>query len=520
MSLLKVESLSHSFIDKALYENASFDLHKGEHMGIVGQNGAGKSTLMKILIEEIIPDKGDIKWQPNIQIGHLDQYAEIDGIYTISQYLKRAFHDLFEMEDRMNKLYEESAMTGDPDKLLKAAAYQEQLEARDFYSVDSTINKIAAGLGVNAIGMNRIIAELSGGQRAKVILAKLLLEEPNILLLDEPTNFLDKEHVEWLANYLMNFEGAFIVVSHDFDFLEKVTSCICDVEFGTVKKYYGKYSDFVRQKKHLRKDYIRQYHAQQKKIEKTEEYIRRNIAGVNSKIAQGRRKQLQRMERIAPPSFTYKPSIHFRELPISVQTVLEVNNLEVGYDFALLPKLNFSVMGGQKLVITGFNGVGKSTLLKTIVGTIASISGEFHFSEQIKIGYYEQDLNWSNDSLTPLQIISEQFPKLNMKEIRHHLAACCVKDTHVSQEIHTLSGGEQSKVKLCGLLLSPCNFLILDEPTNHLDAEAKESLQKALIRFKGSIILVSHEASFYHGWADSIFNIESGLIEESKKDDK
>lgn len=310
----------------------------------------------------------------------------------------------------------------------------------------------------------------------------------------------------------MNFEGAFIVVSHDFDFLEKVTSCICDVEFGTVKKYYGKYSDFVRQKEHLRKDYIRQYYAQQKKIEKTEEYIRRNIAGVNSKIAQGRRKQLQRMERIAPPSFTHKPSIHFQELPISVQTVLEVNNLEVGYDFALLPKLNFSVMGGQKLVITGFNGVGKSTLLKTIVGNIASISGEFHFSEQIKIGYYEQDLNWSNDSLTPLQIISEQFPKLNMKEIRHHLAACGVKDTHVSQEIRTLSGGEQSKVKLCGLLLSPCNFLILDEPTNHLDAEAKEALQKALIKFKGSIILVSHEASFYLDWADSIFHIETGLV--------
>ncbi|MCJ0850078.1 ABC-F family ATP-binding cassette domain-containing protein [Bacillus cereus] len=512
MSLLKVESLSHSFIDKVLYENASFDLHKGEHMGIIGQNGAGKSTLMKILVGEIIPDKGDIKWQPNIQIGHLDQYAEIDEGYTISQYLKRAFYDLYEMEKRMNKLYEESAMTGDENQLLKAAKIQGLLEAHDFYSVDSITNKVASGLGIDVIGMDRVIGELSGGQRAKVILAKLLLEEPNILLLDEPTNFLDKEHVEWLANYLMNFEGAFIVISHDFDFLEKVTSCICDVEFGTVKKYYGKYSDFVRQKEHLRKDYIRQYYAQQKKIEKTEEYIRRNIAGVNSKIAQGRRKQLQRMERIAPPSFTHKPSIHFQELPISVQTVLEVNNLEVGYDFALLPKLNFSVMGRQKLVITGFNGVGKSTLLKTIVGNIDSISGEFHFSEQIKIGYYEQDLNWSNDSLTPLQIISEQFPKLNMKEIRHHLAACGVKDTHVSQEIRTLSGGEQSKVKLCGLLLSPCNLLILDEPTNHLDAEAKEALQKALIKFKGSIILVSHEASFYLDWADSIFHIETGIV--------
>ncbi|MEN1936830.1 ABC-F family ATP-binding cassette domain-containing protein [Paenibacillus sp. 102] len=512
MSLLKVENVSHCFIDKILYENATFDLYKGEHMGVVGQNGSGKSTLIKILMGEVIPDAGDIKWQSNIQIGHLDQYAEIDGNHTVLAYLKMAFIDLFEMEKRMSKLYEESAITGDEEQLLQAAEYQEQLEAQEFYSIDSTINKIAAGLGIDAIGMDRRIEELSGGQRAKVILAKLLLEKPNVLLLDEPTNFLDKEHVEWLTGYLVGFEGAFIVVSHDFDFLEEVSSCICDIEFGTIKKYYGKYSDFLRQKEHLRKDYIRQYHAQQKQIEKTEEYIRRNIAGVNSKIAQGRRKQLERMERIAPPAFTHKPSIRFRELDLSKQTVLTINDLEVGYNSALLPKLNFSVIGGQKLVITGFNGIGKSTLLKTLVGRIPSISGDFDFADPIKIGYYEQDLKWENGAMTPIQIISEQFPKLNMKEIRHHLAQCGVKDTNVTQEIRTLSGGEQSKVKLCRLLLTPCNFLILDEPTNHLDAEAKKALQNALVRFKGSVLLVSHEGNFYREWADSIFNIENGVM--------
>ncbi|GIP33562.1 ABC-F family ATP-binding cassette domain-containing protein [Paenibacillus sp. J2TS4] len=512
MCLLIVENLSHSFIDKTLYENAFFDLHKGEHMGIVGQNGAGKSTLIKILMGEIIPDEGEIKWQPNIQIGHLDQYAEIDGNHTIWEYLKTAFADLIEMENKMNRLYQDSAITGDTDQLLQAATYQEQLEANDFYSVDSNINKMAAGLGIDAIGIDRKIQDLSGGQRAKVILAKLLLEKPNVLLLDEPTNFLDKEHVEWLANYLEAFDGAFIIVSHDFAFLEKVSSCICDIEFGTVKKYYGKYSDFLRQKEHLRQDYIRRYNAQQKKIEKTEEYIRKNIAGNNSKIAKGRRKQLERMERIAPPTFTHKPSIQFDELPISSHTVLTVKDLEVGYESALLPKLNFSVMGGQKLIITGFNGIGKSTLLKTLVGRIPAISGYFRFSDQIKMGYYEQDLNWDNGAITPLQIISEQFPKLNVKEIRQHLARCGVKDKNVSQEISTLSGGEQSKVKLCGLILSPCNFLILDEPTNHLDAEAKEALQKALIQFKGSVLLVSHEDNFYLDWADNIFNIENGIF--------
>ncbi|GIN94399.1 ABC transporter ATP-binding protein [Siminovitchia terrae] len=512
MSLLTVENLSHSFIDKTLYENAYFDLHKSEHMGIVGQNGAGKSTLIKILMGKIIPDEGEIKWQPSIQIGHLDQYAEIDGNNTIWEYLKTAFEDLFEMENKMNRLYQDSAITGNTEQLLQAATYQEQLEANDFYSVDNNINKIAAGLGIDAIGIDRKIQELSGGQRAKVILAKLLLEKPNVLLLDEPTNFLDKEHVEWLANYLEAFDGTFIIVSHDFDFLEKVSSCICDIEFGTIKKYYGKYSDFLRQKEHLRQDYIRRYNAQQKKIEKTEEYIRKNIAGNNSKIAKGRRKQLERMERIAAPTFTHKPSIQFDEAPITTHTVLTVKDLEVGYVSALLPKLNFSVMGGQKLIITGFNGIGKSTLLKTLVGRIPAISGYFRFSDQIKMGYYEQDLNWGNGAMTPLKIISEQFPKLNVKEIRQHLARCGVKDKNLSQAISTLSGGEQSKVKLCGLLLSPFNFLILDEPTNHLDAEAKEALRKALIQFKGSVLLVSHEESFYCDWADGIFNIENGIM--------
>ncbi|WP_028776971.1 ABC-F family ATP-binding cassette domain-containing protein [Shimazuella kribbensis] len=508
MSLLQVENLSHTFPDKKLYENASFDLYKGEHMGVVGQNGAGKSTLIKILTGEVIPDKGVIHWQPNLNIGHLDQHAKVNGHYSIYDYLCTAFASLFEMEAKMTQLYEESAVSGDNNQLMQAVAYQEQLEANDFYLIDSKIQKIASGLGIDAIGLDRIIQELSGGQRAKVILAKLLLEQPNVLLLDEPTNFLDKEHVEWLAEFLLSFKGAFIVVSHDDAFLEKISSCICNIELGTVKKYHGTYSDFVRQKEHLQEDYIRQYRTQQRQIEKTEEYIRKNIAGVNSKIAKGRRKQLDRVERMAPPTFTQKPTIHFQELSLQAQTVLTVNGLEVGYDVSLLPKLNFSVAGGEKLVITGFNGIGKSTLLKTLVGVIPKIAGSFRFSEQIKMGYYEQDAKWENGSQTPIQIISDAYPRMNKREIFGHLAQCGVKDKHVTQEIQSLSGGEQAKVRLCRLVLSPCNFLILDEPTNHLDADAKEALQQALVAFEGSVILVSHEASFYRDLADRIFNIE------------
>ncbi|MBB6735331.1 ABC-F family ATP-binding cassette domain-containing protein [Cohnella zeiphila] len=508
MSLLKVENLSHAFADKKLYDNASFELYKGEHMGIVGQNGSGKSTLIRILLGATVPDQGAVKWQSDAKIGHLDQYAEVDGGLTVSEYLHTAFAHLYAIEEKMNRLYEESAASGDEASLLRAAAYQDRLEAEDFYTVDSRIGRIAAGLGLDAIGMDRPVRELSGGQRAKAILAKLLAEKPNVLLLDEPTNFLDQDHAEWLAGFLTAFDGAYIVVSHDFDFLEKISSCICDIEFGTIRKYYGKYSDFLRQKEHLRQDYVRRYEAQQKQIEKTEEYIRRNIAGVNTRIAQGRRKQLDRMERLTPPAFVHPPSIRFREMPISATAVLTVQKLEVGYRSSLLPELNFKIAGGEKLVIAGFNGIGKSTLLNTLVGRLPAMAGSCRFSEQAAVGYYEQELTWENDTLTPMQVISERYPGLNAKEIRRQLALCGVRGDHAAQPVGTLSGGEQSKVKLCRLLLAPCNFLILDEPTNHLDAETKKALQSALARFSGSVLLVSHEEGFYKGWVDRILRLE------------
>lgn len=507
MSLLKVTELSHCFIEKPLYDKANFDLFKGEHIGVVGQNGAGKSTLIKILLGEVVPDNGEIKWQPNIKIGHIDQYAEIDTDTNIMEYLRTAYLELYNIENEMDLLYCEGAATGNEQKLIKASNYQEILLRSDFYSIDSNINKVVKGLGLDTVGIGKPISELSGGQRAKAILAKLLLSEYDVLLLDEPTNFLDKEHVEWLSAYLNEFEGAFIVVSHDFDFLEKITTGICDIEFGTIKKYHGKYSQFIKQKINLREDYIRQYQSQKKKIEITEEYIRKNKAGVNSKMARGRQKILDRTERMAPPSFAIKPYISFTEAELAVQRALTVHNLEVGYYYSLLPKLNFTVAGGQKIVITGFNGIGKSTLLKTLISQIPCIAGGFKFAEQVKIGYYEQDLVWEDISATPLEIAANKYPKMNTKEIRRALARCGVKEEHVSRGISTLSGGEQSKVKLCIMILSTYNFLILDEPTNHFDTETKEALKNALIEFKGSIILVSHEEKFYKDWADKVISI-------------
>lgn len=507
MSLLTVKNLTQGFTEKNLYKDAAFELYAGEHVGVVGQNGAGKSTLLNILLGHTIPDTGEIRWQKGTSLGYLDQQASIEAGVTIRDYLKTAFSSLYEAEREMLLCYEKMATEEDGESAARAASLQEQLLQSDFYQIDSEIEKIANGLGLDAIGLDRLVSELSGGQRAKVILAKLLLQDPDVLLLDEPTNFLDKEHVEWFSGYLAALDNTFVVVSHDFAFLQRITDRILDIEFGTIKKYYGGYADFLRQKTFLREDYVRRYNAQQKEIERTEEFIRRNIAGIKTRMAQGRRKQLARMERIAPPGFTEKPSFRFETSENIPSEALKVEALEVGYYYPLLPPLNFSVMGGEKLVITGFNGIGKSTLLKTLVGDIEKLSGKFRFSEIAKVAYYSQDLVWEYPERTPIETFMDAFPKYNIKEARQKLARCGVRAAHAMQPLETLSGGEQSKVKLTLLIEQKGNFLVLDEITNHLDAETKGVLEAAIKAFSGSVILVSHEEKFYQSFADRVFDI-------------
>lgn len=508
MSLLEIEGLTHSFGDNTLYKNAAFTLNKGEHIGIVGQNGAGKSTLIRICTEQIIPDDGHIHWQPQISIGYLDQYAEIERDLTMRSFLKSAFSRLYQIEKEMTLLYERAA-GGQTECLDLAARYQEQLEIHHFYSIDTQIEQVATGLGLLAIGLERPIEQMSGGQRAKVILAKILLEQPDVLLLDEPTNFLDKEHISWLSDYLSVLENAYMVVSHDHSFLEKIANRICDIDNHTIRKYYGTYSEFLKKKTFLQEDYMRQYSAQQKEIKKTEEFIRKNIAGRKSKMARGRRTQLERMEKMETlDQKVRKPHFHFPSIPLTNTEHLWVKQLSVGYHYPVLRDVDFTINGGQKVVITGFNGIGKSTLLKTLIGKIPSINGQYKFSDQVTIGYLEQDLLWDDTTRTPLQIISDSYTELTMKELRKSLARCGISSKHALQPIGTLSGGEQAKVKICLLTLRPSNFLILDEPTNHLDAQAKDALKSALAEFPGTVLLVSHEESFYREWTQKVIHME------------
>ncbi len=510
MSILEVSNLSHSFGEKLLYKNAEFKLFKGEHMAITGQNGTGKTTLLRSIIGDITPDSGEIRWKKNIKIGYLDQYAKVDPNLTIFEYLKSAFNDLYKIESELNKLYENMGQQNSEEIVEKMSDYQNLLINRGFYEIESTILKVSAGLGIDSLGMDTPLSNLSGGQRAKVILAKLILEKPEVMLLDEPTNFLDKEHISWLASYLKSFKGAFMIISHDFDFVKKVATCILDIEFKKITKYNGGFERFLEIKGFKMENYIREFKAQQKEIKKQEDFIAKNrVRASTAKQAQARIKKLEKMDKIPPPQNPPKPNFKLVSLPIANQKALKVNSLEIGYEKVLLPKITFDIKPGEKIIITGFNGIGKSTLLKTLLGIIPPISGNFKFADYVKIAYFEQDLVWEDKSLTPIEVISNKFPKKPEKEIRKMLARCGILAKNAIAPISTLSGGEQSKVKLCILVNQKSNFLILDEPTNHLDNDAKEVLKEQLIKWEGNLILVSHESNFYKDIADKIINLKS-----------
>lgn len=508
--MLKVENLSHTFGEKILYKNISFELFKSKHMCLVGQNGSGKSTLLNILTGKIIPDKGNITWLKNIKLGYIDQYIKIDEDKTVFEYMKTAFIKIFDTEQQLNNLYAQINIDTSKKILNRISALQIFLEDNDYYQIESTILKVADGLGINTIGMKKKLKELSADQRTKIILAKLLLEKPDLLLLDEPTNFLDKEHIQWLTEYLQAFKNSFVIISHDFNFLDKVTNCICDIEFCTFKKYKGRSSKFLEQKNLKREEHIKSFAAQQKQIKKLEDYITKNKARASTAaMAKSRQKKLDKIDKLSKPENLPRPSFYFNSLPIHHQKALIAENLEIGYKYPLLPKINFSIEAGEKTVITGFNGIGKSTLLKTLVREINPISEQFKFADNTKIAYFEQDLKFTNHAHAPIKIISEKFPELQEKQIRKYLAQCALKSKNAIQPISTLSGGEQSKIKICILMLTKANILILDEPTNHLDNDSKDVLKSELENWSANLILVSHEKNFYNNWANKIIDIEN-----------
>ena len=504
MSILEVKNLSHGFGDRAIFENVSFRLLKGEHIGLVGANGEGKSTFMSIVTGKLQPDEGKVEWSKYVTAGYLDQHAVLEKGMTVRDVLRTAFDELFKTEERINEIYMSMAEEGaDVDALMEEVGeLQDRLETRDFYTLDAKIDEVARALGVMDFGMDTDVTDLSGGQRTKILLAKLLLEKPDILLLDEPTNYLDAEHIAWLKRYLQEYENAFVLISHDIPFLNDVINIVYHVENQDLVRYAGNYDNFQSVYAMKKAQLEAAYERQQKEIADLQDFVNRNKARVATRnMAMSRQKKLDKMDIIELQAEKPKPEFHFKESRTPGRFIFQTKDLVIGYDRPLTKApLNLTFERNQKVAIVGANGIGKTTLLKSLLGIIQPLEGEVETGDFIDLGYFEQEAEGSRQ--TPLEAVWDAFPALNQAEVRAALAKCGLTSKHIESQIQVLSGGEQSKVRFCLLMNRENNVLILDEPTNHLDVDAKEELKRALQAFKGSILMVCHEPDFYEGWTD------------------
>ena len=465
MSILNVENLSHGFGDRAIFQNVSFRLLKGEHIGLIGANGEGKSTFMNIITGKLQPDEGKVEWAKRVRIGYLDQHTVLEKGMTIRDVLKSAFAFLFELEEQMNAICDhlgdapEDEMNAMMEEL---GTIQDLLMNHNFYTIDAKVEEVGRALGLADIGLDKDVTDLSGGQRTKVLLGKLLLEKPDILLLDEPTNYLDVQHIEWLKRYLQEYENAFILISHDIPFLNSVINIIYHMENQRLDRYVGDYDKF-------------------------------------QEVYEVKKSQLEAAYKKQQQEF------HFQEARTAGKCIFETEGLVIGYDEPLSKPLDLYMERGEKIVLTGANGIGKTTLLKSILGLIPSLEGKVTLGDYLCIGYFEQEMAPGNTT-TCIEEIWKEFPGYTQYQVRSALAKCGLTTKHIESQVRVLSGGEQAKVRLCKLINRETNLLLLDEPTNHLDVEAKEELKRALTEYKGNIVLICHEPDFYENFATRVWD--------------
>ena len=505
MAILEAIDIEFNYGDKELYQKASLKINPKEHCALVGINGSGKSTFLSLLIGDIRPDKGKIIWQDHVTYSYLDQQLKVSGDIIGYEFVYGVYADLFEKEKRMEELYAEAA-NGEAgyEKLLdRASRLAEEISIAGFYALQEKVGRITNGLGLPPFLLNRPLRTLSGGERAKVFLAKLLLEEKDVLLLDEPTNFLDAKQVEWLATYLQEYPQAFLLVSHDREFMKKCVDVVFALENKTITRYKGDFDHYLVQREVDRAQYEKNYKAQQRYIKNEEDFIAKHIVRATSaKAAKSRRTRLSHLEVMAAPQkeggevhFHFPFSHHVGEKP------LQIADLSIGYRFPLLEGISFTVRQGDKLAVLGRNGVGKTTLIRTLLGEIPALNGEYAFLPGIQIGYYGQDTTIDLNQ-TPFEYVKSIYPELDNTHVRSLLGRFGVRADLALRKMSELSGGEITKTRLAILGQRPTNFLILDEPTNHLDQKAKDSLFKAIEEYEGEVILVSHEKDFYDGLLD------------------
>ena len=503
MSILNVEHLTHGFGDRAIFNDVSFRLLKGEHIGLVGANGEGKSTFMNIVTGKLMPDEGKVEWAKNVRVGYLDQHSTLTKGMTIESVLKSAFAWLFELEENMNQICDRLG-EAEPDEMdammEELGVIQDTLTMHDFYIIDAKVEEVARALGLLDLGLSHDVTDLSGGQRMKVLLAKLLLEKPDILLLDEPTNYLDAEHIAWLKRYLQEYENAFILISHDIPFLNDVVNIIYHMENQRLDRYVGDYDEVKKSQLEAA------YRKQQQEISELKDFVARNKARVATRnMAMSRQKKLDKMDVIELAAERPKPEFNFKLGRTPGRYIFETKDLVIGYDEPLSKPLNISMERGHKIALVGANGIGKTTLLKSILGLIPSLGGSVELGENLEIGYFEQEIKGENRN-TCIDEIWEEFPSFSQYEVRSALAKCGLTTKHIESLVRVLSGGEQAKVRLCKLINKSTNVLLLDEPTNHLDVDAKDELKRALQEYRGSILLICHEPEFYQDIVNEVWD--------------
>ena len=521
MNVLNVSNLAKSYPNKTIFSGLSFNLEKGDKAGLVGLNGAGKSTLFNILTGRLRADEGKIFIPTDIKVGYLEQILSLDSDMTIYDYCLSVFEDLISLEKEIRDLEKKMSTEKDPDKL--AAIMDEYTRKSDLYhnkngyAMESELEGTLSAMGFAREDFNKKITELSGGQKARVELAGLLLEKPDLLLLDEPTNHLDIKAINFLENFIKNYKGTAIIISHDRYFLDATVNRMMVLEYGKLSTYTGNYTVFMEKRKKDREVRIHQYKSQQKEIERQEEIIDRlkNLGGSKRKrgISQSRSRQklLDKMERIEKPvELSDTMNLKFTPRIQSGMDVLKVSDLRMSFDDKeIFKNISFEIYRNERAAIIGDNGVGKTTLFKLILGELFQDGGRAKLGESVNVGYFDQEQKSLNLENTIFDEIRETFPMLTNFEIRSYLAKFMFYDTDVFREISELSGGERARISLLKLMISDCNFILMDEPTNHLDIDSKEILEDAILDFEGTLLIISHDRYFLNKIASKILDMKA-----------
>ncbi|KFZ39357.1 ABC-F family ATP-binding cassette domain-containing protein [Thermoactinomyces sp. CICC 24226] len=515
--LLQAKNIEKTFGGNIIFQNVDLKINEGEHIGLIGPNGAGKSTLLRILIRELLPDEGEIHLSKKARVGYLAQNSGLQSEKTVWDELLLPFQELIGMEKQLRLLETEMGkeeVYTRPDiyekTLEKYSSLQSAFEEKGGYAYEAKIRRALTGLGMGGIDWKATpVQSLSGGQKTRVALAKLLLEEPDLLILDEPTNYLDMDAMSWLEQMLANYPGALLLVSHDRYFLDRLVTIIYELEHHQITRYVGNYSSYVKQKEARWEQQQKLYEKQQAEIKRMEEFIERNIARASTtKRAQSRRKALEKMERIEPPSpRPRKAAIRFEPAVRSGKEILEVKNLTIGYEKPLIQNLDFRIERGEHIALIGPNGLGKSTLLKTIAGKLPPLSGTWKWGTQVEMDYYDQEQQELNPDLSVIDELWNDHPRLDQTTIRSALGQFLFYGDHVFKKVSSLSGGEKARLSLCKRMLNQANFLLMDEPTNHLDMPSKERLEQALEEFPGTLLFISHDRYFIRRLATRIWEL-------------